>query len=283
MTTLPIWQSLSTTSTLSNIWWIIIILAFLVKTPLYLTHLWLPKAHVEAPVAGSIILAGVLLKLGRYGLFRLSSKFLFFMPFSRPIIRSIALVGGAITRFICLRQTDIKALIAYSSVSHIGLATAGIFSNTLWGWYGAFAMLIAHGLCSSCMFALANMTYEAVGSRRLFLTKGLRNLFPSLTFWWFCFAACNIAAPPSINLAREIFLITRSISIHIFFSLPLAIMAFIAAGYSLILYTSSQHGTPPKFLNPIILLTPRNYNTCLLHFTPILLLILKLDLVILCA
>lgn len=275
---LPYWNFPSTLAT-AQVWWIIIITAFLVKTPLYLTHLWLPKAHVEAPVAGSIVLAGVLLKLGRYGLLRLIVKFIHLAPFSLPIFTTIALIGGIITGFICVRQTDIKALIAYSSVRHIGLATAGIFSNTVWGWQGAFMMLIAHGLCSSCIFALANITYEAVGSRSLYLTKGMAALFPSLAFWWFCFSACNMAAPPSINLGAEIFLITSTMSVHLFYIIPLALIAFMAAAYSLLLFTSTQHGGTPHFLAPMVLLTPRNYTTCALHFLPLIFFILKLDLV----
>lgn len=266
-------------STLARVWWLITIAAFLVKTPLFLTHLWLPKAHVEAPVAGSMVLAGVLLKLGSYGLLRVASKFIILNNSLTALIISISLIGGAITRFICVRQTDVKALIAYSSVSHIGLATAGIMSNTIWGWQGAFIILIAHGLCSSCIFSLANITYETVGSRGIYITKGIITFFPSITFWWFCFAACNMAAPPSINLGAEILLISRSISSSFINILPLSIIAFIAAAYSLYLYTRTQHGSPATFHNPLSLFTPRNYTICLAHFTPIILFIFKTEIV----
>lgn len=272
--TTPNWEFFSS-SFFASTWWLITIAAFLVKTPLFLAHLWLPKAHVEAPVAGSMVLAGVLLKLGRYGLLRIASKFLLLNKLTLPIVLTISLIGGAIARFICIRQTDIKALIAYSSVRHIGLATAGIISNTIWGWQGAFIILIAHGLCSSCLFSLANITYETINSRGIYITKGIITLFPSLTFWWFCFSACNIAAPPSINLGAEILLISSSVAVSALNILPLAIIAFIAAAYSLFLYTSTQHGRPSNFNNPLSLFTPRNYTISFTHFIPLIFLILK--------
>uniref|UniRef100_A0AAU6QGD7 NADH-ubiquinone oxidoreductase chain 4 n=1 Tax=Prionospio fallax TaxID=3050094 RepID=A0AAU6QGD7_9ANNE len=267
-------------SFLADIWWIILIAAFLVKTPMFLTHLWLPKAHVEAPVAGSMVLAGILLKLGSYGILRVASKFIFLNMKAASLILSISLIGGVLTGFICIRQTDVKALIAYSSVSHMGLATAGIMTNSAWGWQGAFMMLIAHGLCSSCMFSLANMTYETISSRSMFITKGLMNLFPSLCFWWFCFSACNMAAPPSMNLAAEILLISSSMAFSSLNSLPLFFMVFMAAAYSLLLYTSTQHGTNPNYHNSLSLFTQRNYTIALGHFLPLIGIILKSDLVL---
>ena len=260
-----------------SMWWLITISAFLVKTPLYLTHLWLPKAHVEAPVAGSIVLAGILLKLGSYGLLRIRTKFIILRKTLSPIIIRVSLIGGVITSLICVRQTDVKSLIAYSSVRHIGLATAGIMSNTLWGWQGAFIILLAHGLCSSCIFALANITYETTHSRRIYITKGLITLFPAITFWWFWFSACNIAAPPSLNLGAEIILISRALSFSTLTAIPLSLIAFLAAAYSLLLYTSTQHGQSPIFHNPLSLFTPRNITISLLHFIPLITLILKID------
>lgn len=276
---LPAWEFYRTSSQLNNIWWIFTILAFIVKTPLYLVHLWLPKAHVEAPVAGSMILAGILLKLGTYGLLRITSKILMLNKLVSAPLLTVCTIGGVITRFICIRQTDVKSLIAYSSVRHIGLATAGVLTGTLWGWQGRLSILIAHGLCSSCIFSLANIRYETTQSRSIYITKGLLRLFPSITFWWFCFSACNIAAPPSLNLAREILLISRALSYSTLTFLPLAFIAFIAAAYSLLLYTSTQHGTPPSFQHPLNLFIPRNYSICLVHLFPLITLISKIDII----
>lgn len=118
------------------------------------------------------------------------------------------MVGGVLVRLICLRQTDIKALIAYSSVAHIGLVLGGISTLSVWGLSGAVVVMIGHGLCSSGLFCLANVVYERVGSRRLYISKGLLNFMPRMGLWWFLLRIGNMAAPPRLNLLGEIQLIT---------------------------------------------------------------------------
>nr|ACR00036.1 NADH dehydrogenase subunit 4 [Pectinaria gouldii] len=262
---------------LSFVYSLMLTFAFFVKMPLYTTHLWLPKAHVEAPVAGSMILAGILLKLGAYGIIRTASMATFMCTSLSSIIISLSMWGAVITSMICIRQTDLKSLIAYSSVGHMGLLTAGLMTNSSWGWEGSLTMMLAHGLCSSALFALANMTYESTNTRSLFLTKGLLMYFPAMSFWWFIFAAGDMAAPTSMNLLGEILLLTSVLSVSSFMVMPIGLISFLAAAYSLYLFTATQHGAFPKFSNPMALYMTRNYYILTLHSIPLYLLVLKVD------
>nr|YP_010981251.1 NADH dehydrogenase subunit 4 [Pselliophora bifascipennis]WOE90381.1 NADH dehydrogenase subunit 4 [Pselliophora bifascipennis] len=253
------------------------VFAFLVKMPMFLVHLWLPKAHVEAPVSGSMILAGVLLKLGGYGILRI-------LPLIQKVNNiyswywvSISLVGGVLVSFICLRQTDLKSLIAYSSVAHMSIVLSGFMTMTNWGMSGAYTLMIAHGLCSSGLFCLANISYERMGSRSLFINKGMLNFMPSMALWWFLLSSCNMAAPPSLNLLGEISLLNSIVSWSWVSMFMLALLSFFSAAYTLYLYSYSQHG---KLCSGSYSFTGgmnREYLLLLLHWFPLNLLIMKSD------
>nr|QXG82693.1 NADH dehydrogenase subunit 4 [Chrysomelidae sp. SOIL MMG Contig15] len=252
-------------------------MVFLVKMPMFFLHLWLPKAHVEAPVSGSMILAGVMLKLGGYGFMRFLKLFLVTsLTFSVYLIL-VSLIGGILVSIICLRQSDMKSLIAYSSVAHMGLVLSGLMTLSTWGFNGSLILMLGHGLCSSGLFCLANLSYERLNTRSLYLNKGLINLLPAFSMWWFLFSACNMAAPPSLNLLGEICLINSIISYSALTAVFLMLVSFLSAAYSLYLYSFSQHGSISSGSYPMPLGYLREYLMLLLHLVPLNLMVLKGD------
>nr|YP_010737136.1 NADH dehydrogenase subunit 4 [Botyodes diniasalis]WEP25225.1 NADH dehydrogenase subunit 4 [Botyodes diniasalis] len=253
------------------------IMAFLVKMPMYFVHLWLPKAHVEAPVSGSMILAGIMLKLGGYGLIRVMILLQELGLKYNIIWISISLVGGFYISLKCFCQVDIKSLIAYSSVAHMSMVIGGIMTMNYWGFIGSYILMIGHGLCSSSMFCLANINYERLHSRSLYINKGMMNFMPSMSLWWFLIMSSNMAAPPSLNLMGEISLINSLLSWSWISMLMLMLISFFSAGYSLYLYSYVQHGKYYSGIYSFYTGLSREYLLLMLHWLPLNILVLKID------
>jgi NADH-ubiquinone oxidoreductase chain 4 len=249
--------------------------AFFVKLPIFFTHLWLPKAHVEAPVSGSIILAGVLLKLGGYGLFRFLSLGSLGVNFFGGYFIGLRLMGIMYVGFICCRLNDFKALVAYSSVAHIAIVVCGIISFFIWGYTGRFIIIISHGLSSSGLFCIVNIYYERLGRRSFYINKGLITVFPIFTLIIFLLSAANIAAPPTINLLSEIYLMIRILRYEVVIILFFPLGSFLGAVFTLFIFSYSQHGKSYYLNYGYIGINLREVHTLLLHVIPVNFLILN--------
>ena len=258
---------------INNLFLVFIFLAFLVKFPIFFFHQWLPKAHVEAPVGGSIILAGLLLKLGGYGIIRM----LYFLKitYTIKIIIIISILGGRILRILCLINRDIKVIIAYSSVVHIALIIVNIFIKRLWSINGTIIIIIAHGVCSSGIFSCANIIYERTHSRIIIINKRNLNFFPSLSMFWFLLCIANFGGPFTYNLLGEIILIIRLRFLNYYFLLFIFIISFFSAAYRIILYANLQQGANNNLILNINTFNFREINVLYCHLWPLLIILLN--------
>lgn len=216
------------------------LIPFLIKIPIFGFHRWLIKAHVEAPVVGSMVLAAVVLKVGAYGLYRISYVIewdKFFILFLWQIFTLIAV------SFICFRRNDIKVIIGYSSVVHMSPVVISFFYlRSVVNW-GMLAMLLAHGFCSAALFMFANIFYNRVGSRKIYLVFSCFKSIVLMLAIWLIFCVSNSSLPPSLNYFSEIVILIPLVSnFKILYLLPLLLFFFLKGIYKIFLYFNLSHG-----------------------------------------
>ena len=217
--------------------WLAFFLSFASKIPMFPFHVWLPEAHVEAPTVGSVLLAGILLKLGVYGFLRFSlNLFPEASLFFSPLIYFLSVVGVIYTSLSAIRQTDLKRIIAYSSVAHMNLVTLGIFSFNIIGLEGSILQSISHGFVSGAMFLLIGILYDRYHSRLLYYYGGIVHMMPVYSVLLLIFTMANIALPGTSSFVGEFLLLSGIYKTSSISSIVGCIGVILCGAYSLWLY-----------------------------------------------
>ena len=217
--------------------WLAFFASFMVKIPMWPFHTWLPDAHVEAPTAGSVILAGVLLKMAGYGFIRFSIGF--FPEASElfaPLIFTLSIVAIIVTSLIALVQEDMKKLIAYSSVAHMGFVTLGIFTFTVQGIEGSVIQMISHGIVSAALFLCVGVVYDRLRTREISRYGGLVSKMPMYAFTFMIFILASLGLPGTSGFVGEFLVLLSIFSINTYFAVFATTGVVLAATYSLWLY-----------------------------------------------
>jgi NADH-ubiquinone oxidoreductase chain 4 len=233
-----------------KILWLAFFLSFRVKTPLRPFYMWLPRAHAEAPLAGSILLAGLFLKLRTYGYLRI---LIGFMPdatyYFSPLVQTIAVVTLVYSSLATLRQVDFKALVAYSSIGHMAIVVLGLFSNTIVGIEGAIALSIAHGVISPAMFTLVGgVLYDKFHTRIIKYYRGLTVYMPVFSLLFFLTTLCNMRVPLSLNWVGEALSLAGIFQRSPFIGILGASSIVLSACYSIFLFNRMSFGAYSQYL-----------------------------------
>jgi len=223
--------------------WVAFFLSFSSKIPMFPFHIWLPEAHVEAPTVGSVLLAGILLKLGVYGFLRYS---LTLFPegslFFSPLVYALSLVGVIYASITAIKQTDLKKIIAYSSIAHMNLVVLGIFSGNIIGIEAALLQSVSHGFVASALFFLIGMLYTRYHSRLLFYYGGIVHIMPLYSFFMLFFTMSNIALPGTSSFVGEFLLLGGLFQDNFFCALFAGLSVVLSGAYSLWLYNRLSFG-----------------------------------------
>jgi len=246
------------------------VIGFLVKLPVYGLHLWLPKAHVQAPVTGRIFLAAIILKIGGFGVFFIKPLLESTNYWSVLIIR-FSVIGSILAMGFCLILDDLKIVIAYRRIGHMGLVVGTILRDNEIGLWRSLLIIVGHGFTRSLIFYLGNDMYMVSGTRRLAITKGLIITSSVLILFTGLVLILNISFPPSINVFGEISAILRMVKIFPSSVGILIILVLLGGIFNIALYTKVSHGRNPRMI-PSFKIRRKSITTRVSHFTPYLLL-----------
>ena len=254
-----------------KILWLGFFLAFAVKTPLYPFIIWLPKAHSDSPLAGSILLAATILKLATYGYLRVLINFL---PdatnYFSPLIQTVAIISLIYASFSTIIQQDTKRLIAYSSVAHMAVVVLGLFSNNLQGIEGAILLAIGHGFTSPALFiCVGGIIYDRTGTRIINYIRGLVTYMPVFTILFFIFTLCNTGIPLSINFLGEQLSLLGIWQQNPIITILGASGILLSACYSIFLYNRISYGNISPYLPPLKDINRREYFLLISLLIPI--------------